>query len=141
MEKMNELGENRELEDIPEIKKYFSRIYTIFSKDIREKLRDLNVEIATEKRGHIFETILKTNGVQFSRGILTTNINKDYDDFQKKLILYIKAITTIIDMEMLEQPHIRHDFKSTVWRHIDEKKYNRSEKNEVDIRDTEDLGK
>lgn len=50
MEKMNELRENRELEDIPEIKKYFSRIYTIFSKDIREKLRDLNLSKEKKKK-------------------------------------------------------------------------------------------
>lgn len=50
MEKMNEIGENRELEDIPEIKKYFSRIYTIFSKDIREKLRDLNLSKEKKKK-------------------------------------------------------------------------------------------
>jgi len=47
---MKELSENRELEDIPEIKKYFSRIYTILSKEIREKLRDLNLSKEKKKK-------------------------------------------------------------------------------------------
>ncbi len=47
---MEKLGENGDLEDIPEIKKYFSRIYTILSKEIREKLRELNVSKEKKKR-------------------------------------------------------------------------------------------
>lgn len=47
---MKELGENGELEEIPEIKKYFSRIYTTLSKDIREKLRDLNLSKEKKKK-------------------------------------------------------------------------------------------
>lgn len=47
---MKELGENGELEEIPEIKKYFSRIFTIISKDIREKLRDLNLSKEKKKK-------------------------------------------------------------------------------------------
>jgi len=34
---------NKDLEEIPEIKKYFSKIYTVLSKDIRDKLKQLNV--------------------------------------------------------------------------------------------------
>ena len=34
---------NTDLEEIPEIKKYFSRIYTVLSKDIRDKLKQLKV--------------------------------------------------------------------------------------------------
>ena len=47
---MKELGENGELEEIPEIKKYFSRIYTTLSKDIREKLRDLDLSKEKKKK-------------------------------------------------------------------------------------------
>ncbi|MFX0001351.1 MAG: hypothetical protein ACFE9Q_14410 [Candidatus Hodarchaeota archaeon] len=47
---MNELGENRDLEEIPEIKKYFSRIFTILSKEIREKLRDLELPKKRKKK-------------------------------------------------------------------------------------------
>jgi len=47
---MKELRENGELEEIPEIKKYFSRIYTTLSKDIREKLRDLDLSKAKKKK-------------------------------------------------------------------------------------------
>jgi len=50
MVKMNELGEKRDLEDIPEIKKYFSRIYTIIPKEIREKLRDLDLPKKKKKK-------------------------------------------------------------------------------------------
>ena len=32
-----------ELEEISEIKKYFSRIFTVFSKEIKEKLKHLNI--------------------------------------------------------------------------------------------------
>ena len=34
---------NKDLEEIPEIKKYFSKIYAVLSKDIRDKLKQLNV--------------------------------------------------------------------------------------------------
>ncbi|MFW9819778.1 MAG: hypothetical protein ACFFE5_09230 [Candidatus Thorarchaeota archaeon] len=47
---MNNLKENRDIEDIPEIKKYFSRIYTILSKEIRDKLRELNVSKIKKKK-------------------------------------------------------------------------------------------
>jgi len=47
---MNELEDNRDLEDIPEIKKYFMRIYTILSKDIRDKLKLLNVTKEQKKK-------------------------------------------------------------------------------------------
>jgi hypothetical protein len=47
---MKKLGENRDLEDIPEIKKYFSRIYTILSKEIRDKLKDLKLPKQKKKR-------------------------------------------------------------------------------------------
>ncbi len=36
--------EDKNLEDIPEIKKYFMRIYTVLSKEIREKLRVLDLD-------------------------------------------------------------------------------------------------
>ena len=47
---MNELGEKGELKEIPEIKKYFSRIYTTLSKEIREKLRDLDLPKNKKKK-------------------------------------------------------------------------------------------
>ncbi len=47
---MKNLEGNGDIEDIPEIKKYFSRIYTILSKEIRDKLRDLNVSKEKKKQ-------------------------------------------------------------------------------------------
>ena len=47
---MDELGENGDLKDIPEIRKYFMRIYTVLSKDIREKLKILNVPKEQKKK-------------------------------------------------------------------------------------------
>ncbi|MFX1379761.1 MAG: hypothetical protein ACFFA4_11790 [Promethearchaeota archaeon] len=44
------MAEKGDLEDIPEVKKYFSRIYTILSKEIREKLKDLKVSKEKKKR-------------------------------------------------------------------------------------------
>jgi len=46
---MKKLAEKGDLEDIPEVKKYFSRIYTILSKEIREKLKDLKVSKEKKK--------------------------------------------------------------------------------------------
>ncbi len=46
---MRDLEENGDIEDIPEIKKYLSRIYTILSKEIREKLKDLDVSKEKKK--------------------------------------------------------------------------------------------
>ena len=47
---MKELDENGDLEDIPEIKKYFMRIYTVLSKEIREKLKLINVSKEQKKK-------------------------------------------------------------------------------------------
>ncbi|MHA2180796.1 MAG: hypothetical protein ACXAAH_05170 [Promethearchaeota archaeon] len=41
---------NKDLGEIPEIKKYFSRIYTVLSKDIREKLKQLDVSKEKKKK-------------------------------------------------------------------------------------------
>ncbi len=41
---------NKDLEEIPEIKKYFSKIYTILSKEIRERLKNLNISKEKKKK-------------------------------------------------------------------------------------------
>ena len=41
---------NKDLEEISEIKKYFSRIYTVLSKDIRDKLKQLKVSKEKKKK-------------------------------------------------------------------------------------------
>ncbi|MHA1932872.1 MAG: hypothetical protein ACW96X_10050 [Promethearchaeota archaeon] len=50
MIKINGDTNNKDLEEIPEIKKYFSRIYTVLSKDIRDKLKQLNVSKEKKKK-------------------------------------------------------------------------------------------
>lgn len=40
----------KDLEEIPEIKKYFSKIYTILSKEIRERLKNLNISKEKKKK-------------------------------------------------------------------------------------------
>ena len=50
MIRINGDTEEKDLEDIPEIKKYFMRIYTVLSKDIREKLRDLDLDKEKKKK-------------------------------------------------------------------------------------------
>ncbi|MHA2393246.1 MAG: hypothetical protein ACXAEX_15000 [Promethearchaeota archaeon] len=47
---INEEINYKDLEEIPEIKKYFSRIYTVLPKDIREKLKHLNVSKEKKKK-------------------------------------------------------------------------------------------
>ncbi len=39
----------KDLEDISEIKKYFMRIYTVLSKDIRDKLKTLDLDKEKKK--------------------------------------------------------------------------------------------
>ena len=41
---------NKDLEEIPEIKTYFSKIYTILSKEIRERLKNLNISKEKKKK-------------------------------------------------------------------------------------------
>lgn len=48
MAKIKEDVNNKNFEEISAVKKYFSRIFTILSKEIREKLMNLNV--SEEKR-------------------------------------------------------------------------------------------
>lgn len=50
MLKLNRDIENKELENIPEVKKYFMRIYTVLSKDIRDKLKDLDLSKDKKKK-------------------------------------------------------------------------------------------
>ena len=42
--------EEKDLEDLPEIKKYFMRIYTVLSKEIREKLKQLDLDKEKKKK-------------------------------------------------------------------------------------------
>jgi len=42
--------EEKDLEDVPEIKRYFMRIYTVLSKDIREKLKQLDLDKEKKKK-------------------------------------------------------------------------------------------
>ncbi len=47
---INEDLEEKDLEDISEIKKYFMRIYTVLSKDIRDKLKKLDLDKEKKKK-------------------------------------------------------------------------------------------
>ena len=42
--------EEKDLEDIPEIKKYFMRVFTVLSKDIRDKLKELDLDKEKNKQ-------------------------------------------------------------------------------------------
>ena len=50
MIRINEDLEEKDLEDISEIKKYFMRIYTVLSKDIRDKLKKLDLDKEKKKK-------------------------------------------------------------------------------------------
>lgn len=50
MLKLNRDIENKELEKIPEVKKYFTRIYTVLSKEIRDKLKGLDLSKDKKKK-------------------------------------------------------------------------------------------
>jgi hypothetical protein len=41
---------NEDFEEIPEIKKYFSRIFMVLSKDIRERFKELNLPKEKKKK-------------------------------------------------------------------------------------------
>lgn len=41
---------DKDIEEIPEIKKYFMRIYTVLSKDIRKRLKNLNLPKEKKKK-------------------------------------------------------------------------------------------
>jgi len=41
---------DKDIEEIPEIKKYFMRIYTVLSKDIRERLKNLDLPKEKKKK-------------------------------------------------------------------------------------------
>ena len=49
MIRINKDLEEKDLEDISEIKKYFMRIYTVLSKDIRDKLKKLDLDKEKKK--------------------------------------------------------------------------------------------
>jgi hypothetical protein len=42
--------EDEDIEEIPEIKKYFLRIYTVLSKDIRDRLKNLDLPKEKKKK-------------------------------------------------------------------------------------------
>jgi len=48
--RINEDLEEKDLEDISEIKKYFMRIYAVLSKDIRDKLKKLDLDKEKKKK-------------------------------------------------------------------------------------------
>jgi hypothetical protein len=82
-------------------------------------LADNDVHLETAKQAMIFDDILKLNGVTNSNDVLVAETTDDPVSFQKSLILYIKAITSILDMEHLRQPYSRVDFKSAVRQYIE----------------------
>ncbi|MFX1303867.1 MAG: hypothetical protein ACFFBV_13315 [Promethearchaeota archaeon] len=41
---------DKDIEEIPEIKKYFMRIYTVLSKDIRDRLKNLDLPKEKKKK-------------------------------------------------------------------------------------------
>ena len=49
MIRINKDLEEKDLEDISEIKKYFMRVYTVLSKDIRDKLKKLDLDKEKKK--------------------------------------------------------------------------------------------
>lgn len=50
MIKIKEDSNDKDLEEIPEISNYFLRIYTVLSKDIRDKLKQLKVSKEKKKK-------------------------------------------------------------------------------------------
>ena len=50
MIRINKDLEEKDLEDISEIKKYFMRVYTVLSKDIRDKLKKLDLDKEKKKK-------------------------------------------------------------------------------------------
>ena len=50
MNNINGKIKNKELEDMPEVKKYFSRIYNVVPKEIREKLKKLKIPKEKKKK-------------------------------------------------------------------------------------------
>ncbi|MFX1326757.1 MAG: hypothetical protein ACFE91_01255 [Promethearchaeota archaeon] len=50
MKKINGDTDGKDLEEITEIRKYFSRIYTVLSKDIRKKLDNLDISKKEKKK-------------------------------------------------------------------------------------------
>ena len=91
--------------------------------EVIEKLSDLNFIINTPKRTSIFESIITLNGVKYTKGMLTSEINIDLSDFESKFIHYMKALSSIYNMEYLKETHIRLDFAEVVRQHLVEKKY------------------
>ncbi|MFX1363846.1 MAG: hypothetical protein ACFFCE_14310 [Promethearchaeota archaeon] len=47
---INKNLEEKELEEIPEIKKYFMRIFTVLTKEVREKLKQLDLDKEKKKK-------------------------------------------------------------------------------------------
>jgi hypothetical protein len=47
---IKEYGSNGDIEEISEIKQFFSRIYTILPKEIRERLKELNLSKEKKKK-------------------------------------------------------------------------------------------
>ena len=47
---MNGEVNGKDFEDIPEIKKYFLRIYTVLPKEIRERLKDVKIPKKKKKK-------------------------------------------------------------------------------------------
>jgi len=41
---------NGDIEEIPEIRKYFARIFTVLSKEIKQKLKELNLSNDKKKK-------------------------------------------------------------------------------------------
>lgn len=50
MKIIRENESNGDIEEIPEIRKYFARIFTVLSKEIKQKLKELNLSKDKKKK-------------------------------------------------------------------------------------------
>ena len=50
MKIIRENESNGDIEEIPEIRKYFARIFTVLSKEIKQKLKELNLSNDKKKK-------------------------------------------------------------------------------------------
>lgn len=86
-----------------------------------EILRELGVEVDTPKREEIFANVLQTNGVKEARGVLTTFVSNEEGDFGRHLILFLRAVTALLDLEVMKEPTARLDFEGVVWQYLRER--------------------
>jgi hypothetical protein len=98
-----------------------------------DQLKELGVDLSTQKQDAVFLSILRSNGIEFRRGMLCSEVDlTDSVEFGRRFRLFVHGISEIAEMETMGEPRIGLDFEEVVWDYLRVKRIPTTHKVPVD---------